>query len=106
MTVKVHMFAFAEAGDRSMVRMVNIPDDEFSRAKDIHTKLELVFRYGQNDFQPQPIPSVSVGDVVELDGRYFTATSAAWKEFTKKEFLALKPPTAISAFLFTGKGNI
>lgn len=28
--------------------------------------LDLIFRLGQNDFQPKPYPSVSVGDVIRL----------------------------------------
>lgn len=60
-TFKVHMLAFAN-GD---IREVYVPVSELSS---VEGNLEKVFHYGQNDFQPHPsLPSVSVGDVVEMD---------------------------------------
>lgn len=54
-------------------REVDIPSEEVAK---IHpgrfteeargSLLELVFYYGQNDFQPKPIRSVSCGDVIKL----------------------------------------
>src|SRR5262249_14980762 len=71
MIYRVYMLAFCD-GD---VREVDIPDAELPAAGAPgadHATLDLIFKYGQNDFQPRPLPSVSVGDVVELpDGRLY-----------------------------------
>lgn len=61
MIVKVYMTAFGDG----KVREVDVPDDRAAGAPEDEI-LELAFHYGQNDFQPRPFPSVSVGDVVEL----------------------------------------
>lgn len=100
MIIPVHMFAFADEGDRSRIRNVEIPIDPGIKQNPIASKdelnslLELVFKFGQNDFQPKPTPSVSVGDVAEINGRYWMVMSFGWKELTKKELDALKPPTS------------
>ena len=40
------------------------------------TMLDLAYKFGQNDFQPQALPSVSVGDVIDLGdrGRFLVAS--------------------------------
>jgi len=67
MQVKVHMLAFGDGA----IRMVDIPFEDLPgdpRSGDhLDRLLDAAFYYGQNDFQPQPLPSVSVGDVIELD---------------------------------------
>ena len=51
--------------------------------KDPKSLLEAVFYYGQNDFQPVPgICSVSVDDVVLLDGKRF---KVAFMGFTEEK---------------------
>ena len=53
-------------------REVEVPNDELTGS--IEHDLELIFRYGQNDFQPIPgIYSVSVGDVVEYNDQLYMA---------------------------------
>ena len=84
MIIPVHMFAFAQAGDRSKVRPVNVPQGEAESARMIEDLLELVFRYGQNDFQPLRFPSVSVGDIAEINGRYHMVAPTGWIELTKE----------------------
>lgn len=94
MKIPVHMMAF---GDKNSyrTRIVDIPDNEFEKAEDVNQGLELVFKYGQNDFQPQDIHSVSVGDVVEyFRHRYWMVMGTGWKKLTKREFDALTPPTS------------
>lgn len=61
MKINVWMLAFEE---EEKVRVVEIPDHNV--LPDIDTILGLVFQYGQNAFCPQPICSVSVGDVIDL----------------------------------------
>ena len=95
MIIPVHMFAFHN--DRNTVRKVNIPDYELSTILKMSTKnlLEIVFEYGQNEFQPQNVCSVSVGDVAEVDGEYYLCGSIGWDRISKEEFEGLKPPTAM-----------
>ena len=97
MIIPVHMFAFANVGDRSKVRMVEIPDDEARFAK-MNTLLELVFKYGQNDFQPKSFPSVSVGDVAEIENEYYMVMVTGWKQLSKEEFDNLPVPSSMYAY--------
>ena len=41
--------------------------DRHPNEKDIFPLLELIFKYGQNDFQPSCVRSVSVGDIIVLN---------------------------------------
>lgn len=112
MIIPVHMFAFAEEGDRSRVRLVDIPispgakQDPIASKEELNSVLELVYKYGQNCFQPKPSPSVSVGDVAEINGRYFMVMVSGWKELTKEEFDNLNPPTTNYAYGFEIKKTI
>ncbi len=79
MTIQVEMLAFGDG----QLRTVEIPDAEAAGC-DTEGLLELVFYYGQNDFQPRPMPSVSVGDVARLpDGRRFECAGFGWEEITR-----------------------
>jgi len=63
MQITVHLLAFNE--DTPIpVRIVDVPEDK--SGGDSHHLLDMAFYFGQNDFQPKPVRSVSVGDVVEL----------------------------------------
>jgi hypothetical protein len=53
----------------AVIRMVDVPADEMAQATSVPATLDLVFRYGQNDFQPKRMPSVSVGDVIRYEGQ-------------------------------------
>ena len=49
-------------------------------------KLEYIFQEGQNDSNPVPgVCSVSVGDVVFMEGGIYICESASWRELTEKE---------------------
>ena len=94
MLVKVLMLAFENDG---VVRTVDVPDEETSPTLqgvdpywfENHV-LERVFYYGQNDFQPQNICSVSVGDVVEHEGKYFMCAVTGWIEITPETLAEYK----------------
>lgn len=89
MKIAVHMFAFANGA----IRWVEIPQDVVPVLHTAKDWLEMVFHYGQNDFQPQPMPSVSMGDVVELhkDGQTFWRCEACgWKPVSKADFDLMK----------------
>ena len=92
MIIPVYMLAFND--DKEMIRAVEIPDEEYKEANGITNQiLELVFKYGQNDFQPKQMPSVSVGDVVKFFNQYFMVKEAGYEELSKEEFDNLIPPT-------------
>jgi hypothetical protein len=93
MIVKVRMLAFENGENEHLTdgkyRLVTVPDEEFGyclATKDIDPNwfenyiLDRVFYWGQNDFQPQQICSVSMGDVVEHEGRYFLCLDIGWEE--------------------------
>jgi hypothetical protein len=65
-TFEVEMLAYG-GGD---IRPVDVPIEELKGRTEAEI-LEVVFYYGQNDFQPKPFPSVSVGDVIRFDGKRF-----------------------------------
>jgi hypothetical protein len=83
MLVKVHMLAF---GEENEVRFVEIGPAEYN----ISSLLEQVFHWGQNDFQPQQHPSVSVGDVAEVDGKFYLCKAMGWKELDKLDLIAYR----------------
>jgi hypothetical protein len=76
MEVTVYMQAFRPGH----IRTVSLPEP-ITPQTPRHQLLEEVFYWGQNDFQPDPdLPSVSVGDVVELDGHGYRCGALGWKE--------------------------
>ena len=89
--VRVHMLAF---GNEGLIRFVDVPVEEIEPRADTLTGdnlLELVYHYGQNEFQPRPQPSVSSGDVAELsDGRLVLCGMEGWKLMRQDEFEAYK----------------
>ncbi len=68
MIVKVLMLAFGQPGE---IREVDIPETELVEDTLNENILNLTFHYGQNEFQSQKHPSVSVGDVIELGGQHY-----------------------------------
>lgn len=103
MIIPVHMFAFADEGDRSKVRTVEIPispGNQYPIASkaELYSILEMVFKYGQNDFQPKLSPSVSVGDVAEVYGEYYMVMGQGWKRMTKEQFDNMPVPSSRFAY--------
>ena len=48
---------------------------------DTHQKLDQIFYYGQNDFQPVPNHcSVSVGDIIRLEGKRYRVEATGFAE--------------------------
>jgi len=79
MQVKTHLLAFEE----NKIRMVDIPDNE-------PPSLESVFYFGQNDFQPKQMPSLSVGDVIEMWSELYLVMPFGFKKITPSEFESYK----------------
>lgn len=68
MKIRVEMLAFGENGQ---FREVSIPNDRINSNTDTQKMLDLVFEFGQNENQPMPYSSVSVGDVIHYSGEYW-----------------------------------
>ena len=71
-------------------RTVTIPDEEVVEGIEEGEKLELVFRYGQNEFQPSDQPSVTSGDVVLMDNKFFIMENFGFKEIDFKVYISLR----------------
>ncbi len=83
MEVPVHMLAFHD--EPNLVRKVKLRNQDIGAP--IDKILEAVFHFGQNEAQPIPgICSVSVGDVVELNGTYHMVAAEGFREMPKAEF--------------------
>lgn len=74
MIFEVEMHAFAHG----VIREVDVPTEEMNKHLPLSPAhdgvltenkaaiLDLIFHYGQNDFQPRALPSVSVGDIIRF----------------------------------------
>ena len=87
MIFTAHLLAFDYD---AKTREIDVPDsiidqqigslDQPLRPGKLVALLEQIFFYGQNDFQPRPIRSLSVGDVVRLhDGRLYRVLGLGWE---------------------------
>jgi hypothetical protein len=77
MIVYVELHAFRLPGEAIPVRAVEVDSPESAPLAEV---LEETFRLGQNDNQPQPMRSVSVGDVVLHAGRRFRVAMVGFRE--------------------------
>lgn len=69
-------------GSYQTTRQVEVDDELVEQAgEDINCILNLIFVNGQNDFQPQMVPSLSVGDTITLqDNRVFRINNFGFEE--------------------------
>ncbi len=58
----------------TVVRWVEVPDELLG--KGLVSDFDLIFRYGQNEVQPQNIPSLSVGDLIVYKNNVWLIDSA------------------------------
>lgn len=89
--IRVRMLANEERTQRGLsvkIREVAIPEGEY-QGKAAHD-LELVFHWGQNEFQPMERCSVSCGDVAEYGNKLWLCCLAGWQEITEEQYLELK----------------
>ncbi len=77
--VAVHLLGFGQPGDQ---RIVTVP--RVSGGCNLLTLLNAVFHFGQNDNQPQPHPSVSVGDVIEHDRHHYLVCGTGFHRFADR----------------------
>jgi len=88
--IKVHLLAF---DSKQRVRAVEIDYHDGMSEGEI---LNATFEWGQNDFQPQNMPSVSAGDVIELDdGKKVLICAVGFKEMTEAEFVDYRGLTSV-----------
>ena len=109
MRYTVHMLAYKQKG---VTRIVDISeavenlDPNIQEPLDEDATLELIFKYGQNEFQ-QVNPSrysVSVGDVIEMDGKFFVVAGFGFFEISQESFDKLEGNTALPAhFVYNEK---
>ena len=100
MKIKVYLTGDS---DKTALRLVDVPTSEYeslqlfgeSSDRDRERFYSLVFKYGQNDFQPVAgVRSLMVGDLIELDGSYHLIQSFGFKTLTEAEmdeYMALSP---------------
>jgi hypothetical protein len=72
------IFKVEQHWEPGMERLVHVPNEEVTSS---HEKLlELIFYYGQNDFQPvKNRPSLSVGDIVHIEDCRYRCEPVGWK---------------------------
>lgn len=75
---EVEMVAFKAQGHDYGIRTVEVPTEELTgnSKKD----LDQIYYWGQNDFQPQQIPSVSVGDIIRYKKRRFLVKTVGFEK--------------------------
>ena len=97
MKINVHMLAFK---DKGTIRKVEIADS--FKGGNLMELLNQVFKMGQNDFQEQDLPSVSVGDVIEYDNnrefKYFMVAPFGFTPITQDEFDSMTGHQGIEAY--------
>ena len=80
MKFKVHLTAFQRCDHQ--IRKVEVPENECTENTDII--LERIYNYGQNETQPRKIRSVSVGDIIFYNDKYYLILFVGFKEISKK----------------------
>ena len=98
------MLAFATRdGEPVQYREVNLPDIFDNVVGE--GILKHIFYYGQNDFQPKEMPSLSAGDVIEVGEERYLIENAGFKLLTADELKSYTemPRTQRMMYLFTGK---
>ena len=94
MKFNVYMTAFKTKAD---IRVVDVPEDELMGDTE-EEGLEVIFHFGQNEFQSQDLPSVSVGDIIEKGDKYFMVRGFGFSEITKEEFDKIEGPLGFRAY--------
>lgn len=82
--IQVQQFKFNDG----QYRNVEVPTSEIT--DNVMETLEKVYHYGQNLFQPQDKPSVSVGDVINYDRKYYMVAGFGFKQIKSEMYEVLK----------------
>ena len=84
--IEVEMYAFEDGNIRHVIIPISEGIGQASESPywnnlDTHQKLDQIFYYGQNDFQPVPNHcSVSVGDIIRLEGKRYRVEATGFAE--------------------------
>lgn len=81
MKYNVYLTAFRKNGHQ--IREVKVPDGECNGDTDF--VLNRIFWWGQNEAQPKNMRSVSVGDAIEYNQKYYLILFAGFSEISKKQ---------------------
>lgn len=87
-TVRLNIMYGDDPSSKSFLAIADKLDrGEVLSDQEINSLLSMVYRFGQNDFQPQDKRSVSIGDVIDLEenGLWFVS-SYGFKPILEKEF--------------------
>jgi hypothetical protein len=84
MIVPVKMLAF-DFDNEQKTRLVDLGTGSYGMEPDLNVVLNKTFELGQNDFQPQDMPSVSIGDVILFNG-YHRVGRCGFTEMTLEEY--------------------
>lgn len=110
-TFKVEQFSF----NKGKFRFVEVPVEELTKNR--MENLELIYKYGQNDFQPQNSPSVSSGDVVHYSGERYIVANMGFSKLKNETYDRIRkclkkslnsvpsPSTTFSHFMFEEFGK-
>jgi len=79
MKINVFLTAFKRYGHQ--IRQVEVPKEECVGNTDF--VLNNIFRYGQNEIQPQQIRSVSAGDAIEYKKKLYLILMAGFCKISK-----------------------
>jgi hypothetical protein len=94
-TYPVFLTAFRATGEEPIeVRMVHVPGDPLP----VERALSQIFRYGQNDFQPMRMRSVSVGDVIVVGDVPYLVQNVGFLKMSNTEFEGFKEMGRASKF--------
>lgn len=75
----VHLLAF---DSEENLREVTVPAERMEKCTSVDSILDAVFYYGQNDFQPQQMPSVSCGDVIFIEDEIWMVKAFGFQKIT------------------------
>jgi len=76
---------------KGQIRIVTVPNDELKKITKLVRKLDLIFKYGQNDFQPKRLPSVSMGDVIQFERNRYLIRALGFRKLKPGEFTKTQP---------------
>lgn len=83
------IFTVGQFSNSGTIRNVFVPVSELE-GKPYHERLRLILKYGQNDIQnSDKHPSVSTGDVINLDGNHWVVSKFGFTKITHEDWHAM-----------------
>lgn len=75
-TSLVGITASSQLSPSTKIRIIVVPDEKLNGTWE--NDREQIFEYGQNDFQPANVASLSSGDIVIYNGAYYRVEPIGW----------------------------